>query len=49
MPGQGANLSDEEIASVLTYVLNNFNNKGGAISQAEVKAVRTGSEPARSK
>jgi nitrite reductase (NO-forming) len=49
MPGQGANLSDEEIASVLTYVLNNFNNKGGAISQVEVKAVRTGSEPARSK
>jgi nitrite reductase (NO-forming) len=49
MPAQGANLSDEEIASVLTYVLNNFNNKGGAINLAEVKAVRTGGEPARSK
>ena len=49
MPAQGANLSDEEIASVLTYVLNNFNNKGGAISPAEVEAVRSGGEPARSK
>jgi nitrite reductase (NO-forming) len=49
MPAQGANLSDEEIASVLTYVLNNFNNKGGAISPAEVNAVRSGGEPARSK
>ncbi len=40
MPAQGPNLSDEEIASVLTYVLNNFNNKGGSISAVEVKAAR---------
>lgn len=45
MPAQGPNLSDEEIANVLTYVLNNFNNKGGSISSAEVKAVRAGSAP----
>jgi len=42
MPAQGSNLSDGEIANVLTYVLNNFNNKGGNISAAEVKAVRAG-------
>lgn len=40
MPPQGPQLSDQEIANVLTYVLNNFNNKGGSISAAEVKAVR---------
>ena len=40
MPAQGPNLSDAEIADVLTYVLNNFNNKGGSISPAQVKAVR---------
>ncbi|MDE2156555.1 MAG: nitrite reductase, copper-containing [Xanthomonadaceae bacterium] len=42
MPAQGSSLSDGEIANVLTYVLNNFNNKGGSISAAEVKAVRAG-------
>lgn len=40
MPAQGSSLTDREIADVLTYVLNNFNNKGGTISEAEVKAVR---------
>ncbi|OOG65960.1 nitrite reductase, copper-containing [Rhodanobacter sp. B04] len=45
MPAQGPNLNDEEIANVLTYVLNNFNNKGGSISPAEVKAVRAGGKP----
>ncbi|MDE1898568.1 MAG: nitrite reductase, copper-containing [Xanthomonadaceae bacterium] len=40
MPGFGSQLSDAEIAHVLTYVLNNFNNKGGTITPAEVKAVR---------
>lgn len=40
MPAQGAQLSDTEIANVLTYVLNNFNNKGGTVTPAEVKAVR---------
>ena len=40
MPAQGAQLNDTEIANVLTYVLNNFNNKGGTVTPAEVKAVR---------
>ncbi|MHB1617115.1 MAG: copper-containing nitrite reductase [Metallibacterium sp.] len=45
MPAFGAQLSDDEIAHVLTYVLNNFNNKGGTIMPAEVKAVRAGDKP----
>jgi nitrite reductase (NO-forming) len=40
MPALGPQLSDDEIANVLTYVLNNFNNKGGTIKASEVKAVR---------
>ena len=40
MPALGQQLSDDEIANVLTYVLNNFNNKGGAISADEVRKVR---------
>lgn len=42
MPVFGTQLSDDEIAHVLTYVLNNFNNRGGTITPAEVKAVRAG-------
>jgi glucose/arabinose dehydrogenase/mono/diheme cytochrome c family protein len=38
MPVMG--LNDEEVADVLTYVLNNWDNQGGAISAADVKAVR---------
>ncbi|MGA8708437.1 MAG: copper-containing nitrite reductase, partial [Steroidobacteraceae bacterium] len=45
MPAQGAQLNNDEIANVLTYVLNNFNNKGGAVSAAEVKAVREAGSP----
>ena len=33
-------LKDQEIAAVLTYVRKNFTNKAGAISTAQVKAVR---------
>lgn len=40
MPGQGSHLSDQQIANVLTYVLNNFSNKGGTISPADVAAMR---------
>ena len=35
-----ANLSDQEIADVLTYVRNNFGNKASMVTPAEVKAVR---------
>jgi len=33
-------LSDQEIADVLTYVRNNFGNKASAVTAAEVKAIR---------
>jgi mono/diheme cytochrome c family protein len=33
-------LNDDEIAAVLTYVYSNFGNAGGAVTAAEVKAVR---------
>lgn len=45
MPPQSAQLNNDEIANVLTYVLNNFNNKGGAVSAAEVKVVRAAGSP----
>ena len=35
-----ANLTNQEIADVLTYVRNSFNNKGSAIAPADVKPVR---------
>ncbi len=40
MPAFGGQLSDDEIAGVLTYVLNNFNNQGGKIEVDDVKRVR---------
>jgi nitrite reductase (NO-forming) len=49
MPAQGQTLNDTEIANVLTYVLNNFNNKGGTITPAEVKAVREATEKSGNK
>lgn len=33
-------LTDQQIADVLTYVRNNFENKASAVTTAEVKAVR---------
>jgi mono/diheme cytochrome c family protein len=35
-----ANLTDQEIADVLTYIRNSFNNKGSAIAPEDVKLVR---------
>ncbi len=35
-------LSDQQVADVLTYVRNSFGNKASAVTVAEVKAVRTG-------
>ena len=37
-----ADLKDEEIAGVLTYVRNSFGNKASAVSVAQVKLVRAG-------
>lgn len=39
MPAQ-AQLSDQQIADVLTYVRNSFGNKASAVTPAEVKAAR---------
>ncbi|HEX2866634.1 MAG TPA: copper-containing nitrite reductase [Ignavibacteriales bacterium] len=38
------NLSDQQIAAVLTYVRNSFGNKGDAVSVEEVKKVRSSSK-----
>jgi mono/diheme cytochrome c family protein len=35
-----ANLSDQEIADVLTYVRNSFGNKASQVTESEVKKVR---------
>ena len=35
-----ANLADQDIADVLTYIRNNFNNKGSAVVPDEVKLLR---------
>ncbi len=40
MPSFGNQLTDAEIAHVLTYVLNNFNNQGGIVTVENVKAIR---------
>jgi mono/diheme cytochrome c family protein len=41
-----ADLTDQQIADVLTYVRNNFGNKAKAITAAEVKAIRAANTPA---
>jgi mono/diheme cytochrome c family protein len=35
-----ADLSDQQIADVLTYIRNNFGNKASPVTAAEVKAIR---------
>lgn len=47
MPPQGGALNDEQIAGVLSYVRSNFGNKAGAVTPAEVAAIRE-AEKARS-
>jgi nitrite reductase (NO-forming) len=47
MPPQGAALSDQQIADVLTYVRSSFGNKAGAVTPAQVQAIRD-AEKARS-
>jgi mono/diheme cytochrome c family protein len=42
MPAFGAQLSDEEIAAVVSYVRSQWGNSAPAISAAEVKALRDG-------
>jgi mono/diheme cytochrome c family protein len=40
-----ADLTDLQIADVLTYVRNNFGNKASAITPAQVKAIRAANHP----
>lgn len=40
MPAMGANLSDDDLAAVLTYIRQSWGNKAPAISAKQVKAVR---------
>ena len=47
MPPQGAALSDQQIADVLTYVRSSFGNKANAVTSDQVKAIRD-AEKARS-
>jgi nitrite reductase (NO-forming) len=39
-------LNDDEVANILTYVLNTWGNDGGAISKEQVQAVRAGTRRA---
>jgi len=39
-------LNDDEVANILTYVLNSWDNKGGRIKAEEVKAARAKAAPA---
>jgi nitrite reductase (NO-forming) len=41
-----AQLTDDEVANILTYVLNSWGNPGGQVSNEEVKAVRAKPVPA---
>lgn len=41
-----AQLTDEQVANVLSYVRNSFGNKGGAVTVDEVKEVRAASSSA---
>ncbi len=46
MPPLEAQLNDQQIADVLTYVRNNFGNKASAVSVNDVKAARGTAAPA---
>jgi mono/diheme cytochrome c family protein len=39
-------LTDQQIADVLTYVRNSFGNKASAVTAAQVKAIRAANKPA---
>ena len=39
-------LTDQQIADVLTYVRKSFGNKSGAVTAAQVKRVRASNKPA---
>jgi nitrite reductase (NO-forming) len=33
-------LNDDEVANILTYVLNSWGNKGGQVQTADIQAIR---------
>jgi nitrite reductase (NO-forming) len=37
-------LNDDEVANILTFALNSWGNSAGAVTAAEVKAVRAGTQ-----
>jgi nitrite reductase (NO-forming)/hydroxylamine reductase len=41
MPPLGTQLSDEAVANVVTYVLNSWGNRGGVVTVADVRALRS--------
>ena len=45
MPTFKAELSDDQIAAILTYVRSSFGNKAGSVSAADVAAVRKSPAP----
>ncbi|MEO6329371.1 MAG: cytochrome c [Ginsengibacter sp.] len=49
MPPLAAQLTDQQIADVLTYVRSSFGNKASAVTLAEVKAARVTAKPASAK
>lgn len=42
-----SDLTDQQIADVLTYVRNSFGNKASAVTAAQVKAIRATNKPAK--
>jgi len=40
-------LNDDEVANILTYVLNSWDNPGGRVSAEDVKKVRAQPAPAK--
>jgi len=40
-----SDLSDQQIADVLTYVRNSFGNKASVVTPAQVKAIRAANKP----
>lgn len=49
MPTFKAELTDDQIAAILTYVRSSWGNKADAVKPAEVAAVRSGGAPAQAR
>jgi len=49
MPSFKADLTDDQIAAILTYVRSSWGNKAEAVKPADVAAVRTGGAPVQTR